>query len=294
MSDMNTYQVCFGHPAGAAEESPTMPQSSSSLQNAFNPIHDGHRWRSPKVITEERVVKITRDAEPAFRVFVVDRDSMSSDLLASTLVRERDCDAVAIQPGDLLPALAENQISLVVIGVDIDSKPGSGFDLANAVCRAHPNIFVVILLNQTSRESVINAFRSGARGVISRQLPVSEFLDCVEHVGKGFIWAGRQETNALLEAFKSIPAPSVPSGSTSPTLTVREMQVVQCAAKGMTNKTIAGELNLSEHTVKNYLFRAFEKLGVSSRVELLFYLTIRGHSFSAAKAEFVQVDEDNV
>ena len=58
----------------------------------------------------------------------------------------------------------------------------------------------------------------------------------------------------------------------------------------MTNKTIASELNLSEHTVKNYLFRAFEKLGVSSRVELLFYLTIRGHSFSAAKAEFVQVD----
>jgi len=39
---------------------------------------------------------------------------------------------------------------------------------------------------------------------------------------------------------------------------------------------------LSEHTVKNYLFRAFEKLGVSSRVELLFYLTIRGHTFGAA------------
>jgi DNA-binding NarL/FixJ family response regulator len=263
------------------------------MQNAFNPIHDGHRWRSPKVITEDRVVKITRAAEPAVRVFIVDRDSMSSDLLASTLVRERDCNAVAIQPADLLSALAANQVEVVVIGVDIDSKPGSGFDLANAVCRAHPSTYVVILLNQSSRESVINAFRSGARGVISRQLPVSEFLDCVEHVGRGFIWAGRQETTTLLEAFKSIPAPSVSSGSNSPTLTVREMQVVQCAAKGMTNKTIAGELNLSEHTVKNYLFRAFEKLGVSSRVELLFYLTIRGHSFSSVKAEFVPVDEEN-
>ena len=61
------------------------------------------------------------------------------------------------------------------------------------------------------------------------------------------------------------------------------MQVVQYAAKGKTNRTIANELGLSEHTVKNYLFRAFEKLGVSSRVELLFYLTIRGHTFSATK-----------
>jgi hypothetical protein len=48
---------------------------------------------------------------------------------------------------------------------------------------------------------------------------------------------------------------------------------------------IASELNLSEHTVKNYLFRAFEKLGVSSRIELLFYLTMRGHTFDGAKGD---------
>jgi two-component system nitrate/nitrite response regulator NarL len=60
---------------------------------------------------------------------------------------------------------------------------------------------------------------------------------------------------------------------------------VQCAATGQTNKAIASELGLSEHTVKNYLFRAFEKLGVSSRVELLFYLTSRGHSFGSPRAE---------
>jgi DNA-binding NarL/FixJ family response regulator len=119
---------------------------------------------------------------------------------------------------------------------------------------------------------------------------MTEFLDCIEHVGKGFVWAGREETNALLEAFKSIPAPNVLFASDSPGLTVRELQVVQCAAKGKTNKTIASELHLSEHTVKNYLFRAFEKLGVSSRVELLFYLTIRGHTFSASKAEDVDAD----
>ena len=62
---------------------------------------------------------------------------------------------------------------------------------------------------------------------------------------------------------------------------MRELQVVKCAARGKTNKVIARELGLSEHTVKNYLFRAFEKLGVSNRVELLFYLTQRGHNLGA-------------
>jgi DNA-binding NarL/FixJ family response regulator len=73
-------------------------------------------------------------------------------------------------------------------------------------------------------------------------------------------------------------------------LTVRELQVVKCAARGKTNKVIAGELGLSEHTVKNYLFHAFEKLGVSNRVELLFYLTLRGHTFDPGRAEESEAD----
>ena len=69
-------------------------------------------------------------------------------------------------------------------------------------------------------------------------------------------------------------------------LTARELQVVQYAARGKTNKAIASELYLSEHTVKNYMFRAFEKLHVSNRVELLFYLATRGHPFGPPEIEF--------
>jgi DNA-binding NarL/FixJ family response regulator len=226
-------------------------------------------------------LRIADDAGPAFRVFIADRDSMSSDLLASALVRNGRCQAAASQPADLLHSLSASEVDLVVIGAEVKSKSGDGFDLAHTVCSTYPNIFVVILLNSTSRDLVIHAFRSGARGVFSRQQPMAEFLDCVDHVSRGFIWAGRQETDSLLEAIRNIPAPSLVTGLGSPALTVRELEVVKCAAKGKTNRSIANELGLSEHTVKNYLFRAFEKLGVSSRVELLFYLTLRGHTFSA-------------
>lgn len=57
-----------------------------------------------------------------------------------------------------------------------------------------------------------------------------------------------------------------------PLLTKREMAVVQCVAEGLTNRETAAQLSLSEHTVKNYMFRIFDKLGVSSRVELVLYV----------------------
>ena len=235
-------------------------------------------------------MKITPDKGSAFRVLIADRDSMSSDLLANALVSDGQCEAAAIHPADVLHALSTCKVDLVVIGTEPDSDSGNGLNLARAVSDAHPGTFIVILLNQPTHESVINAFRSGARGLFSRQQPMTEFLDCIKHVRKGFIWAGKEETSSLLEAFKSIPAPSLITTPESPTLTARELQVVQCAAIGKTNKSIAKELGLSEHTVKNYLFRAFEKLGVSSRVELLFYLTIRGHTFSPTKTEIADPD----
>lgn len=270
-----------------------MQQTSPAAPSSSFRDNQGSRWIGLRPSKEELPLKNSVGLTQLCRVLIVDRDSMGSDLLADALVRGGGCEASAVHADDLLHVLSANEADLVVIGSEVASKVGNGFDLSYSVGRAHPEIAIVLLLNQTTHDSVIGAFRSGARGVFSRQQPMTEFLDCVEHVRKGFIWAGKQETAFLLEAFRSIPAPNLVTSSDSPALTARELQVVQCAAKGMTNRTIANELGLSEHTVKNYLFRAFEKLGVSSRVELLFYLTVRGHTFSPARASDLdgEVDE---
>ena len=54
-------------------------------------------------------------------------------------------------------------------------------------------------------------------------------------------------------------------------LSKREEEVVRLVAEGMTNREVSARLDLSEHTIRNYLFRIFDKLGVSSRVELVLY-----------------------
>jgi DNA-binding NarL/FixJ family response regulator len=59
-------------------------------------------------------------------------------------------------------------------------------------------------------------------------------------------------------------------------LTSREEQVVALVTDGLSNRNVANELGLSEHTVKKYLFRIFEKLGISSRVELVLYALHHG------------------
>lgn len=242
---------------------------------------------SSELSKEECTLKIAQVRKPALPVLVVDRDSMSSHLLADALVRDLRCDAAAISSFDLLRVLGTKETGLVVIGGDLNGRSGSGLDLASAVSHAHPQIGIVILLKETTREAVVRAFRAGARGVFCRQHTMPEFLDCVERVSKGFIWTGRDESSYLLEALRNIPAPRVSTDSSSMPLTARELQVVQCAAKGQSNKSIANELCLSEHTVKNYLFRAFDKLGVSNRIELLFYLTMKGHPPGPAAANRV-------
>lgn len=237
-----------------------------------------------KLIKQEKVLQIAGQRETAFKVFIVGRDSLASALLADTLMHSLGWSSVATQSADLLRVLETTESSLVIISSDLSSKAGTGFDLAARVSCAHPNASIVLLLDLPSREAVLKAFHSGARGVFYREEPITEFIDCVEHVRKGSIWAGKEVSDIFLETFRSLPAPSAPLTGDVKSLTKRELQVVQCAARGKSNRTIASELFLSEHTVKNYLFRAFEKLGVSSRVELLFHLTLQGKSLGPSNA----------
>ncbi len=237
-----------------------------------------------QLVNQQNVLPIAGQRDTAFKAFIVGRDSFASALLAETLMRNLGWNAVAMPSSDLLRVLETAESSMVIISSDVDPRAGTGFDLATRVSCVHPHVPIVMLLDTASRETVLRAFHSGARGVFYRQEPITEFIDCVEHVRKGAIWAGKEVSDIFLETFRSFPALSAPMTCDSKSLTKRELQVVQCAARGTPNKMIASELCLSEHTVKNYLFRAFEKLGVSSRVELLFHLTLQGQSPGQSRA----------
>jgi DNA-binding CsgD family transcriptional regulator len=76
----------------------------------------------------------------------------------------------------------------------------------------------------------------------------------------------------LIEAFRESAPVRLMDARLEAILSKREQDVVRCVAEGWSNREIAKRLKLTEHTVKNYLFRIFDKLGVSSRVGVVLYV----------------------
>jgi DNA-binding NarL/FixJ family response regulator len=144
----------------------------------------------------------------------------------------------------------------------------------------------VILLDKDEERMVITAFRLGAKGIFCPiQSDFTMLCRCVERVYEGQIWANSSQMGYAMEALTQLaPLPTVGSGRLK-LLTKRERDVAWLLVEGFTNRDIARELKLSEHTVKNHIFHIFDKLGVSNRVELVLYAT------SGAKAvQVVPID----
>jgi two-component system nitrate/nitrite response regulator NarL len=198
---------------------------------------------------------------------------MASQLLAESLERDSRFEVVAVPPAaELFSVATSRKPDVAVISADFVSTTRTGLQIARAFTTHLPSIRIVILLDVPARDKVIASFRSGATGVFCRTEPVSEFRACVERVNCGEIWTSSIAAQHLLEAVRSSPCYEAIEGKVG-MLSKREIQVAEAAAQGQTNKQIAVALRLSEHTVKNYLFRIFEKLGVSNRMELLFFLS---------------------
>jgi two-component system nitrate/nitrite response regulator NarL len=209
-------------------------------------------------------------AEHSIRTLIADRNRMASQLLAECLAQDpRFKVAVATTTAEIISMCGTFRPDVVVISADLESMPRKGLHAARRVSATDPHVNIVILVEITGDE-IISSFRNGARGVFCRSEPLSELKECVLAVSQGRIWVHNGGADYLLGAIKS--APSCDAISQVSTLSKREIEVAELAAQGLTNKQIAAHLALSEHTVKNYLFRVFEKLKISNRIELLFLM----------------------
>jgi DNA-binding NarL/FixJ family response regulator len=130
---------------------------------------------------------------------------------------------------------------------------------------------VILLLDSPDREQIVEAFRNGASGVFFRSDSLERLWKSIRSVHLGQVWASSRELQYLLEELVQTMPFHVVDVQGGVLLTEREDQVVRLVAEGYTNREISKELGLSEHTVKNYIFRVFDKLGVSTRVELALY-----------------------
>ena len=205
------------------------------------------------------------------RVLVADDTLVHTQLLGEALRREPQLDVItASSSQDVMLAFNRHSIDVAVISVNLDDQSLHGCVLLRQLRSVDPRIRTVMLLDSSKQEIILQAFRAGARGLFSRHESIETLAKCIRSVYEGQIWANSQQMSYAVEALAALPEVRVLDGNGLSLLSKRELEVVRCLAEGLTNREIAQRLALSQHTVKNYLFRVFEKTGVSNRLELLF------------------------
>jgi two-component system, NarL family, nitrate/nitrite response regulator NarL len=211
------------------------------------------------------------------RVFVADSNAIHSELLAEALGRAQQFDVVgyAANSLDVVQLVCTYSPDVLLVSASSREKSTGGLGVLASVRGSFPNLKTVVLLESAKREIVVQAFRLGARGVFSKEFPVTTLGKCITCVCEGQVWATTEELGFVLEALADAPIIRPLASAALSQLSARELDVVNCLAEGLSNREIAERLNLSRHTVKNYMFRIFDKVGVSSRVELLFHVLSR-------------------
>jgi DNA-binding NarL/FixJ family response regulator len=207
-------------------------------------------------------------------VLIADGDNVGSELMASALKRCHnyfDVVARSSSAKDAINQLDRLKPDVALVSPELQDGPHTGFKVLAKLRESHPNTAAVMILPSSKRESVIDSFRTGARGVFCRANSFKSLSKCIRTVHRGQIWACNKDVEYMVEALTHLNPLQFSKQEGLTSLSQREKDVVSRAAEGMKNREIAAAMGVTEHTVSNYMYRIFDKLGVSSRVELILY-----------------------
>ena len=217
-------------------------------------------------------------------VLIADSNRMQAQLLISALRRRSEfrISTCPVDVGSILHAVASTPARVLVLSLNHSVDIATQMAAMRRVHLSHPAIFKVILVESYDRDLVVSAFRSGAHGIFCISDTRFRLLcKCIQRIADGQIWANAEQMTFLVDLLSGVPSLRVLNSRGRQMLTPREEQVVALVAEGLSNRDTARELSLSEHTVKKYLFRIFDKLGISSRVELVLYAVNHGAPLQA-------------
>jgi two-component system, NarL family, nitrate/nitrite response regulator NarL len=228
------------------------------------------------------------------RVFVADSSPISGQLLADAIARDAGIDILGFSsdPTEVSRIILVSDLDILVVSARMQEDAKRGMDLLKRLRAERPALKAVVLLDSSKPEVVVEAFRSGASGIFSRNGEILLLRKCIVAVHRGQIWASSEELAYILAAL-SAAQPFRFDLNRVALLSAREKQVVRSIVEGLTNREIAERLTISRHTVKNYVFKIFDKLGVSNRVELVFQVLSASAEANISGARRIAEESDS-
>lgn len=177
------------------------------------------------------------------------------------------------QTGDEVPSVMErSRPELLLLDLHIPGEDGLQLLRRFASTRPLWTPRVVLLTSSITDEQAAEAMRLGVGGMVLKETPAEQLLKCVREVAAGRRWVDRELGQRALQA---IAAGQDKDGSPG-RLTQREAEIVDWVLEGLRNKQIAHRLGITESTVKAYLYGIYQKIGVTSRMELAVWARTRG------------------
>jgi len=198
------------------------------------------------------------------RVLIADNHPVFREGLARLFQEEEDLECVATaQDGKEAIKLAQELLPDVAI-IDVNMPEVSGIDALKQIRKVCPAMGILMLSAYKYSHYVNSSIQAGADGYLMKNIPRHKLIEAIRmiHAGQGVF-----NLEASGGVLRKLTAGAGGAGANSSALHRRELEVLRLVAKGMTNKHIASELNISDNTVGTHLVNIFRKLGVESRTE---------------------------
>lgn len=199
------------------------------------------------------------------RILLADDHPLIRQVLREILERQIDFEVVG-EASDGEEAINLCELMPDVVIMDISMPKVNGLQATREIKARHPGIAILVLTVHDDDEHILHLLESGAAGYLIKTVFEEEVIHAVRSVvARETVLSPSVSKKLIRHAawYLAKPVQLIPAGN----ITSHEMRVLKLAARGLRNKIIAQELNISERTVKAYLEQIFSKLNVASRTE---------------------------
>ncbi len=198
-------------------------------------------------------------------IVLADDHAILRQSLAALLGSQRDFQVVATASNgnEALRAVQDQHPDVLVL--DLFMPEGDGFEVLRTLDRAGNRVASVVLTGSENQQDFVSVVRLGARGLVLKGDDPTKLFTAIRQVANGDLAFEPELAQQVLKAMAEQPQ-AEPSAMQR--LSERERQIAYLVARGMKNREIAQELNISENTVKRHLQSIFNKTGARDRLEL--------------------------
>ncbi|MGA9759221.1 MAG: response regulator transcription factor [Candidatus Sulfotelmatobacter sp.] len=206
------------------------------------------------------------------RIVIADDHPIFRDGLRRLLEAEPDLKVLGEASDGAEAVRLARQLKPDILLLDLAMPKHPGLEALKDLSTSPTPVRVILLTAAAEKSQIVEALQLGARGVVLKDSATQLLLKAIHTVMSGEYWVGRESVSNLVQYLRTLVQSSSDEARQKKFgLTPREIEIVSTVVAGYSNKEIAEYFKISEDTVKHHLSNIFDKLGVSTRLELALF-----------------------